>query len=157
MKPSLRCRSTVSGTAWGLSEPPGGPRVPRASSGPSGSPGPPRGPSGSPVGLRVPWGPSGAFGALGAPRGPSGSPGGLRGPSGAPEAPRGLGINQVYSVILFSVCHRTVSASSQIGGRIRERSYRSGQVSHTLSPNRFGLCFVVPVTKAFIYPVRGPS
>ena len=157
MKPSLRCRSTVSGIAWGLSEPPGGPRVPRGSSGPSGSPGPLRGPSGSPVGPRGPRGPSGAFGAFGAPRGPSGSPGGLRGLSGAPEAPRGLGVNPIYSVVFLSVCHRTVSTSSQIGGRIRERSYRSGQVSHTLSPNRFGLCFVVPVTKAFIYPVRGLS
>ena len=142
MKPSLRCRSTVSGIAWGLSEPPGGPRVPRGSSGPSGSPGPLRGLSGSPVGPR-------------GPRGPSGSPGGLRGLSGAPEAPRGLGVNPIYSVVFLSVCHRTVSTSSQIGGRIRERSYRSGQVSHTLSSNRFGLCFVVPVTKAFIYPVRG--
>ena len=157
MKPSLRCRSTVSGTAWGLSEPPGGPRVLRGSSGPSGSPGPFRGPSGSPVGLRAPRGPSGVFGALGAPRGLSGSPWGFRGPSGAPEAPRGLGINPIYSVIFLSICHRTVSTSSQIGGRIRERSYRLGQVSHTLSPNRFGLCFVVPVTKAFIYPVRGLS
>lgn len=39
---------------------------------------------------------------------------------------------------LVSVCHRTVSTSAQIGARVRERSDCLGQVSHTMSPNRYG-------------------